>query len=333
MGAARRLAVILACAAAIGAVLAACGGDGDDDDGDLTPAASLTVTTTIVAGPTPTPAPLTEFKVAFVNLFSPLTLDDDPVAGETFQARIKLLAEELRKLDPDLIAFNEASRTGHGDAIDMLVAELKMEFYYARANPWYPGQTKEQSDLTAEQAGFEEGELILSRWAILSAEEPLPLNPLVSESGERRVLLHAVVKAPAPLGEVDVYVTHLTGGGEATRSSQAADVVQKINDRRSGRPILLLGDITDSLDSATFQVFRDAGFEDAANGEALSTCCRQSVVGDQPELTTRPDIVMYQGFPSVSVQLFGQSPVVQHDGKPLYASDHNGLFAVFSVGP
>jgi endonuclease/exonuclease/phosphatase family metal-dependent hydrolase len=142
-----------------------------------------------------------------------------------------------------------------------------------------------------------------------------------------------VVKAPAPLGEVDVYVTHLTGGGEATRQAQAADVVQKIKDRDSGRPTLLIGDMTDPADSATYKVFRDAGFTDAAGEQDLPTCCRKSVVGDQPPATTRPDSILAKGFGKGVDQLFAQDPIAQPDMTKLYASDHNGLFAVFTLGP
>jgi hypothetical protein len=85
------------------------------------------------------------------------------------------------------------------------------------------------------------------------------------------------------------------------------------------------------VQSTTYEVFRQAGFMDPAWEQPLSTCCRSSVVGDQPELTTRPDCIMALGFASGTVQLFAQSPVSQPDGTKLYASDHNGLFAVFSL--
>lgn len=327
-------ALFATCVVAAAMLLASCGGGSGGNGGRGTPSPSVTVTSAAPTGTPGTPVPLSELKVAFINLYSPLTLDaNDPAAADTFKARIQLLAEELRKLQPDLIAFNEASVTSHGNAIEMLVAELKMEYYYTRANPWFPGQSKEQSDATVKQIGFEEGELLLSRFPILTADEPLPLNPLTSESGERRVLLHAVVKAPAPLGEIDVYVTHLTGGGEATRQAQAADVVQKLKDRDSGRPTFIIGDMTDPAGSATYKVFEDAGFADPLGDQGLATCCRKSVVGDQSAATTRPDWILARGLGGGTVQLFAQDPAVQPDMRKLYASDHNGLFAVFTLGP
>lgn len=312
-------------------LVAACGGDADDG-GTTTPVRSVTTTSTVsVPSPSGTPAPISEFKVAFINLFSPLTVDGSPIAGETFEARLGILIDEMRRFNPDLIAFNEASVTTYGDAIERLVSELKMEFYYTRANPWPAGKSKEQSDEIARQVGYEEGEIIFSRYPILAADPPIALSPLSSETGERRVLLHAVVKAPAPLNEFDVYVTHLTGGGEQIRQAQAADVVQQIKKTQKERPAILIGDMGDPVGSPTYKVFSDAGFTDPGWQDTLPTCCRTTVVGEQKPLTTRPDCIMGQGFASGSVQVFGQHPVTRSDGTKLYASDHNGLFAVFSL--
>ena len=63
----------------------------------------------------------------------------------------------------------------------------------------------------------------------------------------------------------------------------------------------------------------------------LPTCCRTNVVGAQPELTSRSDCIMALGFGEASVQLFAHHPVTGDDGTQLYASDHNGLLAVFSI--
>ena len=312
-------------------VFAACGGD-SDDDGDRPAATPSTATSTaLVPSASGTPVPVTEFKVAFINLFSPLTVDGSTIAGDTFEERLGILIDEMRRFNPDLIAFNEASVTRYGDAIERLVSELKMEFYYARANPWPAGKSKEQSDDIARQLGYEEGEIIFSRYPILDSDPPIALTPLSSETGERRVLLHAVVKAPAPLNEVDVYVTHLTGGGDKIREAQAADVIQHVKKTQKDRPAILIGDMGDPVGSPTYKVFSDAGFSDPGWEDDLATCCRPTVVGEQLPLTSRPDCIMGQGFASGSIQVFAQHPVTRSDGTKLYASDHNGLFAVFSL--
>ncbi|MGH2611187.1 MAG: hypothetical protein ACRDHF_19065, partial [Tepidiformaceae bacterium] len=175
-------------------------------------------------------------------------------------------------------------------------------------------------------------EVLFSRYKILRFERIL-LNPLSSELGEGRIALHAVIEAPEPLGEFNVFLTHLTGGGEVIRTAQAADLVKQMGDRSADRPTLLVGDLGDPVESTTYEVFRQAGFIDPAWEQPLSTCCRTSVVGDQPDLTTRPDCIMALGFAAGSIQLFAQHPVTEQDGTKLYPSDHNGLFAVFSLEP
>ena len=67
------------------------------------------------------------------------------------------------------------------------------------------------------RSGLRRGELFLvrsTRYTVLRADEPYALKPLSTESGERRIGLHVVIKGPTSLGEIDLYITHLTGGGE-----------------------------------------------------------------------------------------------------------------------
>jgi endonuclease/exonuclease/phosphatase family metal-dependent hydrolase len=314
----------------IGALLvAACGGDGDDDDTDRSRTPSVTVTASVPSGPTPTATPISEFKVAFINLHSPLPVGGNPVAAETMGARIQLLAAEIQRLDPDLIAFNEASITGAGDAVDQLLAALKLELAYMRANPGF-GLDNADAAPVVDASGFEEGELIFSKHPILEYNR-LWLSPRTSELGEGRIALHARIKAPSPLGEINVFLTHLTGGGEAIRQAQAADLVTQIEGLRGDRPTLLIGDMGDPAGSMTYQTFQAAGYADPAWDGSLTTCCRESVIGPQPELVTRPDCILSLGFGDGAVQLFAHAPVTRDDGTELYASDHNGLFAVFPV--
>lgn len=315
----------------LGALLvASCGGDGDNNDIDRSGTPTVVATASIPSGPTPTTTPISEFKVAFINLYSPLTVGDNQVAAETLGARIQQLSAEIQRLDPDLIAFNEASITGAGDAIDRLVTELKLEWAYMRANPGF-GLDNADAAPIVDASEFEEGELLFSKHPILEFER-LWLSPRTTELGEGRIALHVRVKAPSPLGEISVFVTHLTGGSEAIRQAQAADLVARAEVEREGRPTLLIGDMGDPVESATYEIFRAAGYSDPAWGGTLATCCRESVIGPQPDLTTRPDCILSLGFGDGAVQLFAQTPVTLQDGRELYASDHNGLFAVFPVG-
>lgn len=312
-------------------------------DGEPTERRSIPQSPTPVASVSPTmvatlpPDPPTELRVAFINLAAPLPLDPaDPVLDDTYDERIAQIVAELKAFDPDIVGFNEASATkAHGSVRATLVKELNMEFMYARANPWFPGQTKEQSDELAKQVGFDEGELILvksDRYPIVKVE-PLDrgLSPRTSESGERRTALHVVIKGPDAVGDIDIYLTHLTGGGERVREAQAEDLVEWMTATRGTGPAILMGDMSDVAGSATFAVYTAAGFEDIAPTQGFATCCRLGVLGEQDPPAVRTDVIMTDGWQPISVALWGDKAKPRPDGTPLYPSDHNGLMATFSV--
>ena len=129
--------------------------------------------------PEPTPDP-TEFRVAYLNLMSQVSLDStNTTAADTFAKRLQMVIEELREFKPDLVAFSEVTETTTDrSARAILAQELKMEPKYVRAKPWVTGRTKEQNDVIRQQAGFEEGELILvsSRFPAVDGEQ-IWLNP------------------------------------------------------------------------------------------------------------------------------------------------------------
>jgi endonuclease/exonuclease/phosphatase family metal-dependent hydrolase len=269
--------------------------------------------------------------VAVINLMSPVSVDaNNPVASDTFDERLDLIIEDLKAFKPDLVGFNEATWTAaHGAAVERLAKGLKMEWQYGRSNPWFPGQTKEASDETAKQIGLDEGDCILSRYPILWAKRE-SLNPRTSET-EGRAALHVVVKGPGSLGEIDVYIAHLTGGGEQVRKAQATDFVNIIKTTRGKGPLLVMGDMSEPVDSATHRVYQEAGLKDLVADPALMTCCRENVVGEQAALTTRTDYLLSDAWMAGAVGLLADAPKKRADGTLLYASDHNGLTAVFSL--
>ncbi|MBI2766904.1 MAG: hypothetical protein HYX53_13465 [Chloroflexi bacterium] len=292
----------------------------------------MTATIDPKATPTATPAPATEFRVAFINLLSPLTVDKaNQVAAETFDERLDIVIKELKEFNPDLVGFNAASWTKErGSAAAKLARELKMEINYARANPWFPGASKEESDALAKQVGFEEGELFLSRYPVIRAER-YELNPRTSESGEGRAALHMVVKGPGATGEIDVYITHLTGGGDKTRAAQTADFVAWVMNTRGKGPTIVMAGQSDQTAASTYDFYKSVGLKDVA--EEAGTCCRESVVGEQPPLTVHSDYLMYDRWAPKSFRLFGDQPMKRADGTLLYGSDHNGVAAVFPIEP
>lgn len=310
-----------------------CGGGGDDVQ-IIRPATSTPVPATETPTPDASDAP-TEFRVAFINLMSPISLDStNTTASDTFEARLNLVIEELKEYKPDLVAFSEATKTNaHGSVEDRLVKELKLESVYIAAKPWYIGLTKEQNAAIAQQVGFQEGELVLvrsDRFPVLGYEK-MWLNPRTSEA-EGPGAIHVKVKGPPLLGEIDIFVSHLTGPDAKIRAQQATSFAQFIKAKKGSGPTIVLGDFGDPAGSATQQAFFDIGLSDILEESGLQTCCRESVMGEQPALTGRVDYILTSQWMPSALGLFADEPKQQSDGQLLYASDHNGLTASFPIG-
>ena len=323
--------------ATLAAVLAAvsfarCGGDDDPID-IIEPPGSPTPATpgTIVAEPTPNP---TEFRVAYINLLSPRTLDAaNTVPSDTFEERMALVVQELREFRPDVVAFSEATDTKeHGKAAEILYKELSLEPFYVRSKPWVPGMSKDEGENLVKTFGWEEGELILyngNRFPNPGGERHW-LNPRTSDI-DAPAAIWMRFKGPDSIGEIDVFVTHLTGTDARARAQQAADFAGYIESKRGDGPTIVLGDLGDAPDSATVKVFSDAGLLDAFAGIPELTCCRESVLGEQPPAALRTDYLLVSGWTPSLVDVFADVPGKRKDGTPLYASDHNGISAVFPI--
>lgn len=312
----------------------ACGEDGEDDDGAIQP--PVTPSASVAPDgytPQPTPEP-TELRVAFINLMSPVGTDaTNTVAADTFDARLNLIIEELKAFKPDIVGFNEATVTeAHGDAREKLATALKMEPFYLRANPWFPTQTRDANDAIAKQIGFEEGELVLvrsDRFPLIGGVDAHWINPRTSET-EGRVAFHLKVRVPGATGEVDVYITHLTGG-DAVRARQAESVAEFIRGSRGPGPAIVMGDLGDVPESGAYAALMEVGLQDPFAEAGVATCCRESIVGEQQPLELRTDFLFSAGWLPLETGTIGERPGKQMDGTELYASDHIGLWAVFAL--
>lgn len=323
--------------ALLGAVVAlaavACGGD--DDVQIQRPATSTPAPASQSATPDATDAP-TEFRVAFINLMSPISLDStNSTASDTFDARLNAVIDELKEYKPDLVALSEATKTNaHGSVEDRLVKELKLESVYIAAKPWYIGLSKDQNAEIAKQVGFQEGELVLvrsDRFPILGYEK-MWLNPRTSEA-EGPGAIHVKVKGPPSVGEIDVFVSHLTGPDSKIRAQQAASFAQWIKAKKGNGPTIVVGDFGDPAGTPTQEAFLDIGLSDILQESGLNTCCRESVMGEQPQPTGRVDYILTSQWMPSALGLFADEPKKLDNGDLLYPSDHNGLTASFPIGP
>lgn len=330
-----RAALLLVITAGLFALVfaAACGGE--EDPIDIIPPPATATPTESVAGPTPEPTPEpTEFRVAYINLFSPLTLDEtNTVPSETFKQRLAIVIEELKLFKPDLVAFSEVTWTEqHGDAAAILAAELKMEPLKVRTKPWFAGQSQEKNEALVKQLGFEESELILVRGRAFPTPDgaKIWLNPRTSEV-EVPGALWMRVKGPGNVADFDVFVTHLTGIDARARAQQAADFAEFVKGKVGDGPAIILGDFGDGAEAASIQPLLELGFKDAYAPLPVVTCCRESVLGQQPDLTSRTDYLLVKGWTPSVLDVFADTPRPLDDGQLLYASDHNGITALFPI--
>lgn len=322
--------------AALTVLATACGGD---DAPTQFPTATSTVSTSPTASAVTTVTdPVTELRVAYINLQQPVSLDaTDTSPADTRDARLAIVVSELLKFSPDIVVLSEASIGRDWSVISTLIRELKMEYSFFQANPWLPGQTEREAGELGTETGFKEGEAILTshRYAVLKSEVH-QVNPRTSEV-ENRSVGHVVLKGPAEAGEINVYVTHLTGGTDETRAEQAADIRTWIEQTRGDGTVFVLGDLGEVPGSATHKVFLDGGLVDTGaavpNPPAEGTCCRESVIGEQAPLVQTTAFIFTNGLQPKSLETFATVPVKQVDGTMLYASDQNGLQAVFALSP
>src|SRR6476659_2153628 len=100
--------LLLGMATAAICLLAVACGDDSGDDALASPQATATASGSPTAEPaTPSPNPPTEYRVAFINLDAPLTLDtNNQEADQTFDDRLDIVINELKSFNPDLVGFN-----------------------------------------------------------------------------------------------------------------------------------------------------------------------------------------------------------------------------------
>jgi endonuclease/exonuclease/phosphatase family metal-dependent hydrolase len=238
---------------------------------------------------------------------------------EYLPQRIEIIAEEISRLDADIILLQEVPWTLRlGNCVKALAEKTGMNYAYARANGnrW--------------AIAFEEGEAILSRY-------PLK-NPTVWElfprGGffEHRVVLHTT--AVTSLGEVDLYVTHLTNGEVETNFDQAIGLMD-IVDLKGRSPAIIAGDFNAKPESPQIQQLKTIWidtYQVTNPGKEGYTCCIHNLTQRGAELHKRIDYIFLKQEryePRIkSVQQVFTIPVGVDNGW-LWASDHIGLVLDF----
>ncbi|MBX3231954.1 MAG: endonuclease/exonuclease/phosphatase family protein [Labilithrix sp.] len=307
--------------AVLGAVLAAVVGmagcaveTGEDDD--LIGDSSDAVTNGRCAGTTGTKT--ANLKVMTVNLRHDV---------DSWQRRFELIADEIVRLDPDVIGAQEVEfflRDNQAEKLNDLIAK--------RGHAKYNLYAKRKSGV----AGFFTGEgiAIMSRWKITEKEH--------EDIGEKRVSIRARIQHPN--GPIDMLDTHLeAGGGERgaeIRDDQARQTIDLADRDDDCHPTFLTGDMNAKEDSAALKRFFAAGFVDSFKkvhgaqtskvGNTSSVKLAEGAFEQNPK--NRIDFVLARGAGGRTIEPIDSVVCFKnHDAKGFYPSDHFGVMTTFRV--
>jgi len=259
-----------------------------------------------------------------------------PLSGLTGEAgglddRLAMVVAELRRLRPDIIALQEASRSSRrGDVALRLARELGYHVAHASTTERVFGRSI-LSRLAVALIDFSEGPAVLSRWPIV-ARHVVELarcgRPL-----DTRVLLRVDVDAPG--GRLRVYSTHTSG-----EACQLRHIERAARDGRTWRPSILMGDFNASERMPELaSMRRHAGFLDAfrtANPNEPGFTDLQRPGATTPTVSERYDYVFVVPGARTAGSVLGSRVVLNAprryaDGRVLWPSDHYGVLAVLDL--
>ena len=270
-------------------------------------------------------------RVVTFNLFHGGPLSGLAGDAGALDDRLAMVVAELRRLRPDIIALQEASRgSRRGDVALRLARELGYHVAHASTTERVFGPSI-LSRLAAALIDFSEGPAVLSRWPIVSrdvVELARCGRPL-----DTRVLLRVDVGAPG--GRLRVYSAHTSG-----RACQLRHIERVARDGRTGLPSILMGDFNASEHvPALVSMRRHAGFVDAfrtANPHEPGFTDLQHPGATTATVSQRYDYIFVVPGARTAGSVLGSRVVLNAprryaDGRVLWPSDHYGVLAVLDL--
>jgi len=273
-------------------------------------------------------------RVATYNL-----LHDGPGSGffngSTYlEDRLEMAIRELKALDPDILAVQEASDSRkHGNVPERLARALGLHVVFAPATEHIFGLRPLDSVIVG-LLGFKEGPAILSRFPI-AASQVYEL-PRCQHWYDPRILLRAELSTA--YGPLQIFSAHI-GHGDECRMERIGEIVQ---DQLGDGPSLLMGDFNTTETSKVLTRLRnEAGFVDAfriANPEAQGPTVWQRIEVPRSTVSRRVDFILFlNGRKSrasvLSSRIVLDRPGQLPDGSALWPSDHYGVLAELEILP
>jgi endonuclease/exonuclease/phosphatase family metal-dependent hydrolase len=255
---------------------------------------------------------------------------------EELEARLRIVVEELRVLDPDIIGVQEASATRSRPNVAVRLGN-ELGFHYVWAPALFRLYAFEwMNRFVSWFMNFTEGPAILSRFPILGYEAyALPRCNGLYGVIDPRTFVYA--RLGTPWGELGVASTHTAQG-----FCEAPRVVELMQVRRGPWPMVLMGDFNATESSPGIQTLTNgAGFVDTfrvANPDAPGLTVWQRVTAPHPTVRRRVDYVFMLPGTQVPGRVVGSRVVLDAprqlaEGKVLWPSDHYGVLSELEVIP
>jgi endonuclease/exonuclease/phosphatase family metal-dependent hydrolase len=241
--------------------------------------------------------------------------------------RFPLIADEIVRLKPDLIGFQEMQ-------VDINQSRTLLELIAKRAGPGGYNYEKYDRLKTGKEMFFGEGVSIFSRY-------PIDKKGYVDLENGRPGIFTRVKVADGLT--VDFYNTHLHNkGGDEVRLEQARKLVEYEQKNDAGYPVFLTGDMNSDDGTQTIGYYIANSYIDtyrAVHGaETPVTGNTSSVIlskdNAQQNFDERIDYVFMKAPNGWEDRIKAVDSVVcfkNHDERGLYPSDHLGLMTTFEI--
>jgi endonuclease/exonuclease/phosphatase family metal-dependent hydrolase len=256
-------------------------------------------------------------------------------SGTRLTERLDMTIQELQRLQPDVIALQEASDSRkHGNVPQRIADALGYQMVFAPATDHIFGLSPLDRLITA-AIGFKEGPAILSRYPIVASE--VYDLPRCQRRMDPRILLRAEINAPD--GPIQVFSAHTSKGDDC----QLQRVGELFRERRGTGRAILMGDLNTGEQSPVLTEWqKEPGFIDVfrvANPGVSGGTVWQNIYVEWPTADRRVDFIfLFDGGignrPVVrSSRLAFDQPGRLPNGDALWPSDHRGVLADIGLAP
>ncbi|MBH0202285.1 MAG: hypothetical protein HP496_08325 [Nitrospira sp.] len=256
-------------------------------------------------------------------------------SGTHLEERLDMTIQELQRLQPDVIALQEASDSRkHGNVPQRIADALGYQIVFEPATQHIFGLSLLDRLITS-VIGFREGPAILSRYPIVATE--VYDLPRCQHRMDPRILLRAEIKAPDR--PIQVFSTHTSKGDDC----QLQRVGELFREHRGTGQAILMGDLNTGEQSPVLTEWqKESGFIDVfrvANPGVSGGTVWQNIYVEWPTIDRRVDFIFLldrsnNGSAVVrSSRLVLDQPGRLPNGDALWPSDHRGVFAEIGTAP